>query len=98
MTPEQLQQQAFEKLGLAIYAAVFNSALVDEAVEAFAGTGLRVQSIALTMHITTVPEAAQHAPGCPLAGTVAVQPTFSDDDFLRRLRIDPDLTPEGDSA
>jgi hypothetical protein len=97
MEDSMTQDEAFSRLSAAVYAAVLNSALVDEAVEGFAGTGIRVHSLALTMHVTTVPEGG-HLPGCPLAGTVTVQPAAADADFLKQLRIAPDLTPDERSS
>ena len=45
------QDQAFERLGAAIYAAVFNSELVNEAIAAFEGTGVRVSTLSLEAHL-----------------------------------------------
>ena len=45
------QDQAFERLGAAIYAAVFNSELVNEAIAAFEGTGVRVRTLSLEAHL-----------------------------------------------
>jgi hypothetical protein len=83
------RNEAFERLGAAIYAAVLNSPLVDEAVEAFAEVDLRVYSLALSMHIGTEPAASA-------SGVIEHHgvPPFSDENFLRSLRIAPDLKPQ----
>lgn len=60
---------------------------VNQAVRAFAQIGERVRGITLRVDVETEP-----LPGYPSrAGTH----TSADSDFLRSLRIAPDLTPEG---
>lgn len=86
------QQEAYERLIQAIYAAVFNSDLVDEALEIFGCIGIRVTQLALTMHVTT--EAlTEHRPGRPSAPAQFVPDVAHFDmEFLKRMNIGGDLS------
>ncbi len=83
MTEAQLQAN----LAHAIIHAVIDDESVLEAIDAFAGIGLRVTDLLLNGQAITVPISDQ--PRNPLAN--GPQETEKDDAFLRGLRIVPDL-------
>ena len=94
------QDQAFERLGAAIYAAVFNSELVNEAIAAFEGTGVRVRTLSLEAHLgldVGADAAPHHCDGYSAPADVHSGPQIDtaefDLEFLRRMHITLDSPP-----
>jgi len=86
------QEEALLELIGAIKAAVYENSAVDDAICRARDAGAPVRFIAITIQLADVDTAISMQPSVPAT-------PLDDGDFLRRLRIDPNISPpEGGSV